>query len=189
MSTKLILVTLLASMVAAFAATAEGSQYTNSEFDFAVALPSGASTCRSQAPEHDGGLSLFLDSGPDGCEALQSRPFIGVYASYNSMLAPTPEEVLKLTLGHPVGKSGEAPQGLEIPGMSSASSRWDRDDGWVDIRVAAQGGRWPDNGGEPEQEVPYVNYTVILHTTKERLAQDIERLRAVLRDVRISREE
>jgi hypothetical protein len=73
--------------------------------------------------------------------------------------------------------------------MSSASSRWDRDDGWVDIRVAAPGGRGPSTEGEPEEEVPYVNYTVMLHTTKERLGEDLDRLRAILRDVRISREE
>jgi hypothetical protein len=112
-SAKLILVTLLTLMVAACAATANGSQYTNSEFGFTAALPPGASTCRSQAPEHDGGLNIFLDSGPDGCEALQSRPFIGVYASYNSMLAPTADEVLKLTIGHPAGKLGATPRGLE----------------------------------------------------------------------------
>jgi hypothetical protein len=188
-STNLILVTLLLVIVAACAATANGSQYTNFEFGFTVALPPGASTCRSQAPEHDGGLSVFLDSGPDGCEALQSRPFIGVYASYNSLLASSAHEVLKLAVGQPAGTLGAVPRGLEIRGMSSARSRWDRDDGWVDIRVAAQGGQWPSKGAEPDDEVPYVNYTVMLHTTKERLAEDMERFRAVLRDVRISQEE
>jgi len=185
----LILVTLLMGIAAVRAASANGSQYTNSEFRFTVAIPAAASTCRSQAPEHDGGLSIFLDSGPDGCEGLQSRPFIGVYANYNSMLAPTPEEVLKLTVGRPAGRLGAAPRGLGIPGMTSASSRWDRDDGWIDIRVAAQGGQSPSKGGKPDEEAPYVNYTVMLHTTRERLAEDIERLRVVLRDVRISQEE
>jgi hypothetical protein len=189
MSGKFALVVLLMGIVPSSVIAANESQYSNSEFRFTIGLPSQASTCRSQAPEHDGGITIFLDPGPDGCEALRSRPFIGIFANYNSMLAPTPEAVLELTAGRPYGKRGAAPRGLHIPGTSSASSRWDGDDGWIDIRVVAQGGRWPNNGGKLEEGVPYVNYTVILHTTKKRFPEDIERLRAALRDVQILRDE
>ncbi len=189
MNAKLIISTLLFVMMASRATYADGSRYANSEFGFTVGVPSGAPTCRSQAPEHDGGLSIFLDSGPDGCEALQSRPFIGVYASYNAMLAPSAEGVLKFASGRPAGKRGTEPGQLEIAGRNSAVFRWDRDDGWIDIRVVAQGGRWPSEGMESDKEVRYVNYTVMLHTTKARLDEDVARLRAVLCDVRISQPE
>jgi hypothetical protein len=172
--------------IAPFAILANASQYSNSEFRFVVGLPPEAPTCRSQAPEHDGGINIFLDSGPDGCEELQRRPFIGVYASYNAMLAPTAKDVLKLALARPSGRLGRTPRHLQINGRKSAASRWDRDDGWIDIRVVSQGGKWPSEAEDRDKAVPYVNYTVMLHTTPKRLEEDVARLRAVLRDVRIS---
>lgn len=160
-------------------------RYVNREFGFSVVVPTGASTCRSQAPEHDGGLDVFLDSGPDGCEGLQLRPFIGVYASYNAMLAEDPEVFLRFIETGTTGKSGTVPQWLEIVGMKSASARWDREDGWIDIRVVTQGGRWPNEGAGDTERIPYINYLVMLHTTQDRLDGDVERLRMVLRDVKI----
>jgi len=185
-STTLVIVSLLAAMFEAPAVAANEARYSNSEFGFSVGLPKGAAVCRSEAPEHDGGLGIFLDSGPGGCEALQRRPFIGVYATYNAMLARSARELLEITAERQSGKPGIEPRGLEVSGMTSASSRWDRDDGWIDIRVATQGGKWPAESLAPDEDVPYLNYTVLLHTRADRLDEDVQRLRAILRDVRIS---
>jgi hypothetical protein len=170
-----------------FAIVANDSQYANSEFGFVVEVPPGAPTCRSEAPEHDAGIDIFLDSGAEGCEELQRRPFIGVNASYNAMLAPTADDVLKLTVGRPSGKQGIAPTQLQINGRKSAASRWDRDDGWIDIRVVTQAGTWPSGAEDRDEAVPYVNYTVILHTMPKRLEGDVALLRTVLSEIRISR--
>lgn len=185
MNLKRIILMFILLPVFSCATAVDELRYVNREFQFSVAVPAGASTCRSQAPEHDGGLDVFLDSGPDGCEGLQLRPFIGVSASYNAMLAESAEVFLSLIEAGATGKSGTVPQRLEIVGMKSASSRRDRDDGWIDIRVVTQGGRWPNEGAGDKERIPYINYVIMLHTTQDRLDGDVERLRTVLRDVQI----
>jgi hypothetical protein len=182
----LLVAPLLIAMCAGEQSDTAGKRYSNEEYGFSVELPARAPICRSGPPEHDGGVSIFLDSGPDGCNDLLSRPFIGIYASYNAMLASDAEDVLRMRAESTEGERHDAPKALGVAGLPAASGRWDRADGWIVIRVVAQGGDWPDGGKTAHENVPYINYTVMLRTTRERLEHDLERFRSILRDVQIT---
>ena len=159
-----------------------GQKYTNSTFGFSVDVPAGTPTCRSEPTQPDHGLDMFLDSGPDGCEKLQTRPYLGVFAEYNAAMAPNPDAVLA-GLNHLKGiHRGTAPE-LQIPRRPSAVARVDRDDGWVEIWVVTQAWKWPPPA--EESDLSYVNYIVTLNTTPQRLERDLRRLRALLGKVRI----
>lgn len=73
------------------------------------------------------------------------------------VFAENPNEDLENLVSRRDGRRGIAPPDLEVPGMSSAALRWDREDGWIDVYVAAQAGRWPIEEGQHEAEVPYIN--------------------------------
>jgi hypothetical protein len=159
-----------------------GQTYTNSAFGFSVDVPAGTPTCRSEPTQPDHGLDMFLDSGPDGCEKLQTRPYLGVYAEYNAAMSPTPDAVLD-GLNHLKGiHRGAAPE-LQIPKRPSAVARVDRDDGWVEIWVVTQAWNWPPPA--EESDLSYVNYIVTLNTTPQRLERDLPRLRTLLRRIKI----
>lgn len=57
-------------------------------------------------------------------------------------------------------------------------------DGSIDIEVVTQGGKWVD-GNDPGFQTPLVNYRASLHTTPDRLDQDLAMFRRFLEKVDI----
>jgi hypothetical protein len=161
------------------------ASFQNPEFRFSVEVPDSDTTCHGQPYEHDHGLDILLDSGRNGCEALQSRPHIGIYAAYNTTFdAGVDAELQRDCKGVPV-KLGTSPPPLRLGNGPSGVCRLDRDDGWIDIRVVTQAGEWPGKHVDPEDATPYINYTVLLHTTPQRLKNDLAELRTVIGTVHI----
>lgn len=172
-----VLVAALALSVAD-SATAALTRYTNEEFGFSVVIPTGASTCRSTPPEHDHGINAFLDSGPDGCDNLETRPYLGAAAFYNASEDTSPKAALGGICTLQGATRASAPAGLDIAGLRSAACRANSaDKAWIDILVVTQTG--------PKGEMSAVNYDANLHTTPQRFEADLARFRSFLKGIEI----
>ena len=160
------------------AASEQPETFANDELGLEVSFPAGAATCQDAAAKRDR-VAMFLDGGLDGCEQLDQRPYIEIRASENFEKFATPQQAVAELCG---SARGDAPPNLSFAARRSAACRSDSPDtSWVDVFVVTQA------DGE---EVAKLDYQAQLHTTLERLRDDVVAFRGFLaHDVRLTRPE
>ncbi len=177
---------LIVTATLAFSAGAE--TYENREFGFSVET-GGRPICVGEPYEHHHGVDLFLDSGPEGCDHLDDRPFIGINGDYNAAFMSNAEAVANDFCRSRKGSFLDAPDMLPFDNHATKSCRVDRDDGWIDIVVVTQAWEWPGKHIEPEDDLAWVNYTALLHTNAQRFDKDLAIFRSVLNSIHIFKPE
>lgn len=171
------------------ASASEAQRVKNEEYRFSVAFPAGLRVCDavSGAQPHGFFVHLNVDGGDCGAVAVKSDvSVISVYAYSNATFESSPEEEIAGVCREGVtGAMSGRLKGLAFVGHHSARCQVQHVDGSVDIYVVAQAGTWPGTQESPELKTPYVNYTASLHTTRDRMAEDLRIFSRVLKTVRI----
>lgn len=170
--------------IVGIAATGECSatqhrDYVNEEFGISLQIAQEAPICTTPPGQRDYGITIFLDSGPNGCDSLDARPYVSVIGFYNAGEDESPVAALSDICSSLGGKQVDAPVGLEISRRPSASCRSDSSDKhWTDLYVSTQ--------SESTGRIAGINYFAHLHTTSERFDAELVRFRAFLGSIRIS---
>jgi hypothetical protein len=170
-------------LACSIAAPAAAETYRNAKLGFSFQVPAGGIRCSpdpATGPEH--GASIWLDGRGGECGGEVSRPVIVAVGNYNAMFWESPAVANQnLCTGGDLVK----PPRLELRGHASAACQVMLSNGWVAIKLNVMAGKWPGPHTTPEGNYPYMLYTMSLYTTKDRLKQDIDRLRAAIRSFRI----
>lgn len=161
-----------------------GRIFVSDEFGFSARIPAGLALCEATTASHVHGVGTVL-VGAD-CENKRRLPGFNIWADYNSGFQKTAIEVLD---GHaycggarPYWANDELAR--VIDGRRTAICRTSHSDGRIQIALAAQAGKWPDD--DAEVGGPFINYTVNFGTTEKRFASDYGVLLAFLRSIRIA---
>lgn len=159
------------------AAGQEQETFANDDLGLAISFPAGSVTCRDDARRDR--VAMYLDGGLEGCAELDQRPHIEIRASENADRFASAQQVVAELCG-PEGKN--APPDLAFGARRSASCRSDSpDSSWVDVFVVTQA---------DGQAVAKLNYQAQLHTTLERLRDDLAAFRGfIAHDVQLGRPE
>jgi hypothetical protein len=175
-------------MAAAFAATvavrmsAQTSASEVPEYGIRATIPPGLPVCWAETATHLHGVGTVL-AGSD-CENRNNRPAFNIWADGNTQFYSDP---LATLIDHPFC-AGSRPAWAEgdwanaIGGLKTAICLNERPNGRIEIALAAQAGKWPDD----LDDVPSINYTVNFNTTQARRGSDVEALTEFLRSITIS---
>lgn len=175
---------LLAFWISLDVSAAGSRQLRNDEFRFSVTIPSSAVSCDEATGGHPDGFSILLEPMNQGCQSRVPQPYVGLFANYNVIYAKTAAAAIRGLCPSLRSKSPAInSSALAYPGHPSAVCDKKEDNGWIDVFVVAQAGRWPDR---PKSNMPYVNYTAQLHTTPERLTKDLTAFEQILAGVKIT---
>lgn len=152
------------------------------EYGIRVTIPAGLPVCWAESGTHVHGVGTVLLGST--CENRDDRPAFNIWADWNAMFYASPLDVLA---GHPAcaGSHPEWADGVwanAIGGLKTAICRSERQNGRIEIALAAQADKWPDD----IENAPYINYTVNLTTTRTRLDRDLQVVNTFLHSVVIS---
>lgn len=157
----------------------------NREFGFSARVPPGAVSCVARNPGggHRHGFSFLLNSASQGCNSSRKQPYVGVYGNYNILNYKTPMPWLRL-LCPQAQRSSKTKDVLRLafPANESVACEKKEKDGWIDVFVVAQAGKWPD---ARTSNIPYITYTAQLHTRRARFREDMRTFKRFLAEVKI----
>ena len=162
----------------------QGRDFENKEYSFRVSIPNGLPVCVGESGTHPHGVGTRLDK--KSCDEKESGPAFSIWADYNAAFQVN--ALVRLQNGTSCGNStvAWAQQAWQsIGGLKTAMCQVQHSDGKVEIVLASQAGRWGPSFGD-EKDLPRINYTVYLYTTKSRMNDDIELFRAFLKSIKIS---
>jgi hypothetical protein len=176
---------LLTSMLVADVSAAAWQQLHNEEYRFGVTIPSNAISCEEATGGHPTGFSVLLNPTNQGCKSRVPQPYIGVFGEYNVLYDRSPPQAMG-RLCEPERSRSHATESpaLAFPGHPSAVCEEHESAGWINVFVVAQAGQWPP-GGDEKPGTPYINYVAQLHTTPERLTEDLKEFEKTLATVQI----
>lgn len=178
-----------AAVLIAAASAREPQRLQNDEFGFSVGAPPGTVSCvvASPAGDHRHGFNLLLHPDARGCRSVRPQPYVMILGDYNVVPYATSADWLRSIYKCPrqqPSSDNKGPVGLAFPGHASASCEAQGKGGWVDVFVAAGQGSQPGGTGAPAG-VPYIYHTAVLHTTRDRLEDDVKTFRKILAGVSI----
>lgn len=157
----------------------------NREFGFSAKVPPGAVSCvvRNPGGGHRHGFSILLNPDARGCESSRKQSYIGLYGDYNVLNYKTPVPWLRLLCPH-AQRSSETKDVLRLafPANESVACEKKEKDGWIDVFIVAQAGKWPD---ARTSNIPYITYTAQLHTRRARFREDMRTFKRFLAGVKI----
>ena len=171
---------------------AQAEIYRNPEFGLTAPMPKNLANCNGVFDEHDHGFVFFLDPhDTKSCDDLTTSIRHRAISSFASFNATDDTKTLKLfrqstcdgsvEFGH--GRCGSAPKGLRMGAISVVTLQVEYPDGWIDIMVMAQAGRWPRQSRKDPTLA--VNYTVTLRTDPTHLKGDLRRFKTTLAEIRL----
>jgi len=152
------------------------------DYGIRATIPAGLPVCWGESATHVHGVGTVL-FGSD-CENKNGGPAFNIWADGNTEFYENP---LYTLVDHPTC-AGSRPAWAEgdwanaIGGLKTAICRTERQSGEIEIALAAQAGKWPDD----QVDSPYINYTVNFATTRIRLNRDVEVLNTFLHSIVIS---
>jgi hypothetical protein len=172
-----------AILLAGCAPASAGELYRNTKLGFSFVIPEGAVRCgpdRSTGPEH--GTALWLDARGGECGSGQARPYVAVGGGFNSMFWAN----AKVALEHACTNGDLAkPPRLDIDRHPAAVCKVVRRDGWIEVHAEIMTGRWPPPYQSPEDDSPHMLYSIDLYTTPAREQEDLKRMRAIAKSLRL----
>lgn len=166
--------------------TSDGAhRFRNDEMGLSAVFPAGSRVCLARSGNAARGFYAWYGTDEPGCPERGDirATYMSLSASFNSGFHRTLAEAVP-NCRPPAGAIARQLAGvrLALPGHASLVCEERGDDARVEIAVQALAGEWP---GEPREEAPFVLYRASLGTTPERLAQDLDMLRAFLATARI----
>lgn len=166
-------------------ANANGSHpIENKEFGFILKVPSGEVICTEGSGGHHHGFSFLLQPNRRGCKSSIPQRYVGIYGDYNVLNFRSPDQWLHILCQQKQPSlEPKVLVHLTFPQRKSAACIKHDKNGWVDVFVTAQAGRWP--GNDSSSQTPYINYTAQLHTTSARFNEDMKKFREILSGVEI----
>ena len=117
----------------------------------------------------------------DAAESATTSPKIIALGDFNTMDWAGPEVANQHSC---TGGDAVKPPHLELKGYASAACQVVLPEGWIIVTLDVMAGVRPLPHLEPEDAYPDRLYTIRLDTTKDRLKEDLDRLRAVIRSFR-----
>jgi hypothetical protein len=156
----------------------------NEEYGFRLHVPTGLIACIEASGEHPHGFSILLRADKQGCMSRIRQPYMGVFGDYNVLFDANPSQSLRrLCPQRGIATAPDSGLHLAFSAHASAVCHKDEKDGWIDIFITTQGGKWPDHGSAATG--PYINYTAQLHTNAARLTTDLVTFRQFISMVQI----
>ena len=168
------------------AATQDPGQWIeNQEYRFRLHVPLGLAVCTESSGGHPHGFSILLHADTLNCMSRAAQPYMAVFGDYNVLFSPNPSQSLQLLCPHNlITEAASSDLHLAFTAHASAVCRKKDKDGWIDIFVATQGGKWPDDGSE--ETGPFINYTAWLHSSPAELDKNLEMFRRFLSAVQFT---
>lgn len=176
------LIVLLCVALSGVARVGPTQKLENEEYGFSVRIPVDAVSCLIATGTHPHGFSILLKPDRQGCKSSTQQPYVGVSGDYNTLDDETPEQSLRILCPQQQSSSQNKSLNLSFPRHASASCESFGKDGWVDVFVVAQAGRWP----KETSKTPYIIYTAQLHTSTARLDEDVATFKKILSGIIIA---
>lgn len=153
----------------------------NGEFGIEARFPAGARVCAALSGDHPVGFFAWLGARTQ-CQAAKpsSVSAMNITASYNSAFERSAIVHLECRNGSVPRRSGIDLRGLAIPRLRGGSCAIRRQDGSLEVFVAAQGGNWGRLDRSSVPGAPLINYYARLKTRPERVERDMAAFRAFL---------
>jgi hypothetical protein len=160
--------------------------YRNPQFGIALTIPDNLATCNGAHDSTNHGATIFLDrKGALECDDSVHRRAISIFASYNvTDDTASLEKYSAWTCETLLGKRCVAgPPGLDVLALHSISARADNSDGWTEIVVLAQGGRFPRQKAGDDTKA--INYDITLSTNRAHFKDDLQTFRNFLKTLQL----
>lgn len=153
----------------------------NREYGIQAAFPAGSIVCTALSGSHPVGFHAWLGR-PTDCNAARPPQVsaMNVTATYNATAETAPGAFLGCRKGSVPRGSGIDLRGLGFRHAASVRCAVARRDGSLEIRVAAQGGRYARRDDPRQSRAPLIDYHAVLTTRPERLGRDMAAFRTFL---------
>lgn len=157
--------------------------YRNEEYGIETRFPAESRVCEALSGDHPIGFYAWLGRQTD-CDVPKppSVSAVNVTALYNTAFYTLPP-LSNCRNGSVPRGTGINLRGLAFRRLRSISCAIRREDGSLEIFVAAQGGRWRGRNRSAETSAPLVNYSAVLKTNPARLERDMATFRTFLSDI------